>query len=136
MKRILLPLTIFVVAFSSCNNDGNKEQKSSGKDSSSPEVVNEDMGTIADAFPDIYHFFSASDSSFSPEKFIEASRDSIGNEQESAVGPVIQEYFPYFIFNTDSSFAIDLYSYNFLFVTKNGKTAVEEEGPDTVVGLV
>jgi hypothetical protein len=136
MKSILyIAAFVFLCALCSCNNQSDKEQKTDA-DSSSSEVVNEDMGAIAEAFPDIYHFFSASDSSFSPEKFIERSKDTMASEHESAVGPVIQEYFPYFIFNTDSSFAIDLYSYNFLFVTKNGKTAVEEAGPDTEVGLV
>src|SRR3954471_14780911 len=122
MKSILLRLSIivFVMAFFSCNNSV-KEEGNTNADSTSSEVVNEDIGAIADAFPEIYHFISERDSSFSVDKFVEVSKDSMTTEQESAIGPMLKAYYPYFIFNTDSSFAIDLYSYNFDLVTENGK---------------
>jgi hypothetical protein len=137
MKSIFRQLHIIVLAVGvlSCNNNANNAEEQRA-DSTEAEVVNEDIAAIADAFPDIYHFFSVTDSTFSPDKFIEVSRDTLANEPESVVGPVLKEYFPYFIFNNDSSFAIDLYSYNISFTTRNGKTKVEEMGPDTEVGLV
>ena len=137
MKSIVQPLIgfVFLIGLLSCSNSA-KEETRPGADSTTPEIVNEDMGVIAEAFPEVYHFFSVSDSSFTPDKFIEVSKDSIRNSPESAVGPILKAYYPYFIFNTDSSFAIDLYSYNIHFVTKNGKTAAKAGGPDTEVGLV
>jgi hypothetical protein len=48
----------------------------------------------------------------------------------------LKSYYPLFIYNADSSYAIDLYSYNVILQKRNGKIIADQAGPDTEVALV
>lgn len=91
---------------------------------------------IAAAFPDVYQFFAKQDSTFSPQKFMETEADTMQVAPALPANEELKSYHPYFIYNADSSYAIDLYSYNIVLTQRNGKTIGEAGGPDTEVGLV
>lgn len=89
------------------------------------------------AFPSLFRYFSEQNSRFSPGKFEEAGTSRIDT---SAALPVDEEqvtpFYPYLLYNSDSTYAIDLYSYNYVITTRNNKTVAEEGGPDTEVALI
>ncbi|HVW99642.1 MAG TPA: hypothetical protein VHA52_04250 [Candidatus Babeliaceae bacterium] len=79
--------------------------------------------------------FSQQDSSFSASRFSEATTDTAVNRALPLTAS-LKSFYPYFIYNPDSSYAIDLYSYNILFVKRKGKTVAEQGEPDTEVALI
>jgi hypothetical protein len=122
----------------SCNNNSTVSNDAEAQDSTETEIDETALAQqqIAAAFPAVYQFFAKQDSLFAPQKFVETEADTV---QATTALPNTQElkaFYPYFIYNTDSSYAIDLYSYNILLVNKNGTTIGEAGGPDTEVGLV
>ncbi|MGN6163610.1 MAG: hypothetical protein ACTHOF_03635 [Flavisolibacter sp.] len=124
-----------IVLVASCNNNATNTENTTD----TTEVVDETaiaQQQLAAAFPEEYQFFKSQDSSFTSQKFIETETDTVHNEPALAVSESLQKYYPYFIYNPDSTYAIDLYSYNIVLVTKNGKTIGKAGGPDTEVGLV
>src|ERR1700694_3629368 len=91
---------------------------------------------LQNAFPALYQFFSRQDSSFSPGHFEVAGTDTLPAAEVLPVTDDLKEYMPYLVYNKDSSYAVDLYSYNIILSHENGTTIGEASGPDTEVGLV
>jgi hypothetical protein len=127
---------LLAMAFLACNSNS-----SSGKeDKDTIEEVEElyvdpVMQEINSAFPDAYQFFSAQDSSFNPTKFHQVS-SRITNGSGLKLSDATSAYYPLFIYNTDSSYAIDLYSYNVILRKRNGKITAQHAGPDTEAALI
>ena len=125
------------VLIMSCNN--NNDTATTENTTDTTEVVDETaiaQQQLATAFPEEYQFFKNQDSSFTAQKFVETETDTVHTEPALAVSETLKKYYPYFIYNPDSTYAIDLYSYNIVLVTRNGKTIGKAGGPDTEVGLV
>ena len=136
MKLIVKLFFIAGVALiTSCINNSTSKENTAD----TTEVVDETaiaQQQLAAAFPEEYQFFKNQDSSFTPQKFVETETDTIHTEPALAVNETLKKYYPYFIYNPDSTYAIDLYSYNIVLVNKDGKTVGKAGGPDTEVGLV
>lgn len=136
MKLIVKLFFVAGIALAtSCNNNSASEENAAD----TTEVVDETaiaQQQLATAFPQEYQFFKKQDSSFTPQKFAETETDTVHTEPALAVGEGLKKYYPYLIYNPDSSYAIDLYSYNIVLINKNGKTIGKAGGPDTEVGLV
>jgi hypothetical protein len=120
----------FLFILSSCNN--NSADKHENRNDSEPV-----KRTFNDLFPRLNKFLREQDSTFSPELFEEAA--TIDIPDSTALG--IEEgellpYYPYLLFNSDSSFALDMVTYNYLPLQRNGITAMEEQGPDYEVALI
>jgi len=129
-------LLAFILLFVACNNDASPDN-GAGKDSSEIEEPYVDPSTqqIISAFPEAYQFFSSKDSSFNASRFEQAST-AVSDFPSLKLSDQEEKFYPYFIFNSDSTYAIDLYSYNFLLEKRNGKTVAQPAGPDTEAGLV
>src|SRR4051812_47807467 len=98
----------FLFILSSCNN--NSVDKHENRNDSEPV-----KRTFNDLFPRLNKFLHEQDSTFSPELFEEAA--TIDIPDSTALG--IEEgellpYYPYLLFNSDSSFALDMVTYNYL----------------------
>ncbi len=136
MKKFFVPTTLvlFLVA---CNNNENTASHPQSNDTTEVEepVVDVNQQEIVKAFPDAYQFFNQQDSTFNSGGFEETTSDTI-QTPALKLSSALKSYAPYFIYNSDSSYAVDLYSYNILFVKRNGKTVAEAGGPDTEVGLI
>lgn len=132
MKNICV--IVFAVFFIACNNTVplNEDKDEAEVEERGPNPL---LQKLVVAFPEIYQGFVQQDSSFLATRFELAGYDSLSSVPLSETNE-LKAYYPYFIYNEDSSYAIDLYSYNILLVKRNGKTVAEEAGPDTEVGLV
>lgn len=135
MRKFFAPVTL-VLLLAACNNENtaNPPQSNDTTEVEEP-VVDVSRQEIANAFPDAYQFFNQQDSTFNAGRFEETTSDTI-HTPALKLSNTLKSYAPYFIYNADSSYAVDLYSYNILFVKRNGKTVAEAGGPDTEVGLI
>lgn len=136
MIKYLIPLSL-VLLLAACNSNNSASKNQQAEDSTEVEEPYTDpvKQEISMAFPDAYRFFSARDSSFNPNRFEEASTDT-ANAPALKLSDALKNYYPLFIYSPDSSYAIDLYSYNVLLVKRNGKTVAETGDPDTEVALI
>jgi hypothetical protein len=125
---------LLAMAIVACNSSSDKEDKETIEEQEVP-YVDPMKQEISSAFPTIYQFFSTEDSSFDASKFQQMSSEVVSSP-DLKLSDRIQSYSPLFVYNADSSFAIDLYSYNVILRKRNGKTTVNHAGPDTEVGLI
>jgi len=136
MKKLIFPALILLLI--ACNNAA--ENNAETDDTLQTEEVAEESSEIQEirnSFPQLFSFYESRDSSFSPNGFEIAQSDTMNllpareiNEND------LKPYYPYFIYNGDSTKAIDLYSYNIMLTEKGGKTIVEAGGPDTEIAIV
>jgi hypothetical protein len=129
MKFITVSLS-FLFIVSSCNNNsadkhGNRIDSESGERS------------FNDLFPRLNKFLRGQDSTFSPELFEEAATINIPDSTALKIEKdELRPYYPYLLFNRDSSFALDMVTYNYLPSEEKGVTTMEEQGPDYEVALI
>lgn len=133
-----LLVVAFIALMTSCTN--NSPSKETAADTTAVEEVDETaiaQQQIVTAFPSVYQFFTQQDSSFAPQKFVETETDTLqASPALPANGKELKSFYPYFIYNPDSSYAIDLYSSNVVLTNRAGKTVAKAAGPDTEVGLI
>jgi hypothetical protein len=133
-KKFIPFLTVLILIACNNNNSPKEENKETIEEVEEP-YVNPTKQEISSAFPTVYQFFSAKDSSFSTSKFQQMSSEPV-TSPDLKLSEASKRYYPLFIYNADSSYAIDLYSYNVILREKNGKTVVNQAGPDVEVALV
>lgn len=132
MKTLLRLSLIGSILFASCNT--NSDVKNSQEDS--VEVVEESYA-VDEQFPQLFSYLHTQDSSFSAAKFEGGemeTKDSLPPEKIDS--SELTPYKPYLIYNSDSSKAIDLVSYNYVVSKKKGETVLEHGGPDTEVAIL
>jgi hypothetical protein len=134
MKRIGF-FTLACIILLGCSNPTESENKEQAADTANA-VETETPPGYTSWFPELYKYLQSQDSNFSSTRFE-------GGEMETADVPEFEldqalekKYRPYFIFNSDSSLAIDLVMYNYVLTERNGKTILEEGGPDFDAGLI
>jgi len=121
--------------FSACNNNSGRNDDDE-RDREDTAVAEPSTLSIANEFPELFNFISSQDSSVK-NSVLEAQPF----DQNDSVRTKIDEeqtrgFKPYFIYNSDSSLAIDIVSYNFVVTAKRGKTVFETAGPDTEASLL
>ena len=135
MTKKFIPFLFALFLLACTNNNSSKEENKEAIEEVEEPYVNPTKQEISSAFPGVYQFFSAKDSSFSTSKFQQMSSRSVTGP-DLKLSEASKRYYPLFIYNADSSYAIDLYSYNIILQKKNGKTVVNHAGPDIEVALV
>ena len=133
--KTYLNVVALVVIFIACNNNSEPKQELPKFPEAEEPYADPDLHKLSTAFPDIYQQFAQQDSTFSAARFEQGGEDSLGMAPLPETKQLLP-YYPYFIYNKDSSYAIDLYSYNVLLIKRNGRVVPQEAGPDTEVGLV
>jgi hypothetical protein len=126
---------LFVIVLLGCNNNSSKNEEKETIEEVEEPYVDPVQQEISAAFPAAYQFISKQDSSFNPSKFQQASSKSL-NSPELKMPDAVKQYSPLFIFNSDSTYAIDLYSYNIILRKRNGKIIANDAGPDTEVAVI
>jgi hypothetical protein len=133
IKNIVsLTLILFLIA---CNNSASNHEQANDTTEVEEPYVDPVKQEIVSAFPQTYQFFICKDSTFNINNFEQVSEDTI-NTSALKTSNGLRPYYPLFIYNADSSYAIDLYSNNVLLVQKKGKTVARHGGPDTEVMLI
>ena len=128
-----LMLACFI--FLSCSNPSEPEKKEQVTDSSDA-VEAETPPAYTSWFPELFNYLQSQDSSFSPSRFEGGEMETSDVPEFDLDQALEKKYRPYFIFNSDSSLAIDLVMYNYVLEERNGKTFLEEGGPDFDAGLI
>jgi len=125
-----------VLFFASCNSNTERSDNENTTDTVST-VSEETVPALEENFPDLYNYLQSQDSSFSMQGFeggvIRQKADSL-DDKEDISG--LKLYYPYFLFNADSTMALDLVTYNYVASQKDGKTILDEAGPDYEVALI
>jgi len=118
-----------------CNNSSSEKEENNTVEEIEEPYVDPVKQEISTAFPSAYQFFSNQDSSFDASKFEQMSSDTL-TSPDLKLSEKAVSYSPLFIYNADSSYAIDLYSYNIVPYKRNGKTILSQAGPDTEVAVI
>jgi hypothetical protein len=135
MIKKFIPFLLAMVILACNNNRSSGEEDKDTIEEVEEPYVDPVKQEIDLAFPEAYQFFSAQDSSFNAMKFHQMS-SRIMNSAGLKISDAITPYYPLFIYNADSSYAIDLYSYNVILRKRNGKITTNHAGPDTEVALI
>ena len=137
MKSLILFLSVAGL-LAACNDAGTTaDVLTNVQDSAQEAVVDAEVNVVRQSFPQLFQYLRKQDSTFSEDSFLLA-----GEDQVEPVPPVpidkerLKPFEPYFIYNGDSSLALDLYSYNYLVTTRNGTTKLEQGEPDTEAAVI
>jgi len=88
-------------------------------------------------FPELYTYLHRQDPAFNPSLFEETAimekPDSVARTLDMQE---LKPFLPYLRFNQDSTYALDIVTYNYVPVMRNGKLVLDEGGPDYEVGLI
>jgi hypothetical protein len=138
MKHIILPFVI-IMTLTACSNEASDEQNDidTSLETATDTVTAEQNVFLIASFPELFFFYAKQDSTFSTDGFHTSVVGPLDTLAASAIDDKqLKPYYPYLIFSSDSSQAIDLYSYNYVLVKKEGKTVAASGGPDTEIALV
>ena len=121
----------------SCSNEANKPDNETKEPAEQATEIRKEASELQHAFPQFFSFLAQQDPSFSTSRFQQSVSTPIDSVQAFPLDKKqLQPFSGYLIYNSDSTLAIDLYSYNYLPVKRKGKTELEQGGPDTEVGLI
>lgn len=131
-------LALVAGLLAACNNSSNTvEAISDVPDTLQEAVVDDEVTVVKQSFPQLFQYLRKQDSTFSEDRFLLA-----GENKVEPIAPVpidsarLKPFQNYFIYNQDSSLALDLYSYNYIITQRNGKNRLEEGGPDTEAAVL
>lgn len=129
-------LTIIGAALflASCSNSADTDKKTTIDSTDfEVEVV---MLPFDQSFPELNQYYTTQDSSFDAGKFEPGEvliKENTGLALDTSEFRI---YKPYYLYNADSSFALDLVSYNYLPVERKGKTLMADQGPDFEAAII
>jgi hypothetical protein len=126
-----------LLVFLSCNNEKTTGDNINGEMETEIVYEKEQVPSFQQNFPGLSQYLQSQDPSFSENRFTTGevvSRDTMPYHPiaEGSMEP----YRSFLVYNADSSFAIDIVSYNFIETKKGGRKRLEFAGPDTEVGLI
>lgn len=138
MNKVWMFLSSLVLLVA-CNNNNTTEEEVTINDidkvqqtEAAPEVT-----YLQQSFSDLFAYMEAQDPTFAADNFERGSEVKMDNMPPVALEPEQLKLFePFLIYNSDSSKAIDLYSYNYIITRRNGEVKMEEAGPDTEIALI
>lgn len=133
----LFSCLLIVATLGACSNSTSSET-TAPIDSTGTDEVDERPALPAVALlPGVMNYLEKEDSSFQPTLFEESGSGSMSSVQGRAIDTArLAPFRPFLLFNSDSSFALDLVSYNYVPVQRNGATRLEEGGPDFEVAMI
>ncbi len=137
MKR-LLPALVLCALLAACGNNEGSDPVPTQEGDVERSSVAEELTDAPVPFPELFAHMEQNDTGFFVEAFSGFSAPTPLDKPGSV--PFKEEelakYRRFLIFNSDSTRAIDPYSYNHLLVERGGKERLVPGGPDTEVGIV
>ena len=138
MNKVWILISSLVLLMA-CNNDNNagKEITTTEADTLQQTEAAPEVTYLQQSFPDLFAYMQAQDPAFAAQHFEQGSEVKMDALPAVALEPEQLKLFePFLIYNSDSTKAIDLYSYNYIITRRNGEVKMEEAGPDTEVALI
>ena len=130
-NNVFLFLLIFLL---SCSNSADTETETA--DTAVAEELEQTVSMTV-LFPELFQYFNNQDSSFRGDGFESGEaivkKDSLNYKVDTSQ---LKKFYAYLLFNADSSYALDLVSYNYDLVKRNGKMIMQELGPDFEASIV
>lgn len=119
-----------------CKNNADDEQVAIDTVQTEGDVVEAEINELQQSFPSLFTYLESQDSTFTASGFTESETSSLSQNKTFPMEEGAQAFYSYFIYNADSSLAIDLYSNNYLIRERAGKQTLQRGGPDTEITLV
>ena len=120
-----------------CNNAENAITNASKEDTTEEEVVDNGLAEVKQSFPQLFQYLRKQDSTFSEDSFLLAGENKVETVPPAPIDSAkLKPFQKYLIYNSDSSLALDLYSYNYIATTRNGQNRLEEAGPDSEAAVL
>jgi hypothetical protein len=137
MKKLLV-FVMTAVVLAACSNDNNTEsQAPEDSETYQEEATDNQAALVQQSFPELFAYIDRQDSSFTPDQFSLNGENTIDSLPAAALEKdQLQPYKDMLVYSPDSTLAVDLFSYNYIITQRNGKSSMEEAGPDTEIGLV
>lgn len=137
MKPAALFILAALCAATACTNNAGTNAVSADTSAIAATPLSPEAQMVQTAFPNMYQILKGQDASFDPALFEETEGGYSAPPPLRFFPPEeLEQYKPYLIYNSDSTKAIDLVSYNFI-VDKNDSTQVlKAAGPDTEVSII
>jgi len=136
MKK-LVAACLFTGLLTACNTNGDTKATAMPEDTVQEADADADVAQVQAAFPNVYTYLKNQDSSFSEDNFLPSGEAEV---QPAPTTPIdeahLEPFRPYLIFNSDSSRALDLYSYNYIIDNRNGSNKLEAGSPDSEAALI
>lgn len=131
-------ISFFVCLLAACNgSDTVATTLEQAQDTLQEVAVDDEVAAVKQSFPQVFQYLSKQDSTFSEDSFAVAGENKIEAVAPSRIDSAqLKPFQSYFIYNSDSSLALDLYSYNYIATHRNGKNRLEEAGPDSEAAVL
>lgn len=135
--RKQLGLALISVLLAACNNTDNVVKTGKEQDTLEEAVVDSELAAVKQSFPQLFQYLKKQDSTFSEDSFLLAGENKVESIPPAPIDSArLKPFQKYFIYNSDSSLALDLYSYNYIAITSNGQSRMEEAGPDAEAAVI
>lgn len=136
MRKLLL-LSLLAAGLYACTDT---DQAHPGSEvTTEPAAERDELDWKENAFPDVLRALESGDSSFTLDSFAAEEGPAPANTDTKAYPMEGERLVPFqslFVYNNDSTQAIDLFSYNYMANTRNGQPVMVAGEPDTEVALL
>jgi hypothetical protein len=137
-KHVWLWLVAALLA--ACNNSTGDKDTGGLKaelDTLQEAVTDAEVSVVHQSFPQLFQYLSKQDSTFSEDSFMLSGESKVEQVPPMPVDEArLKPFQQYFIYNQDSSLALDLYSYNYIIANRGGNSTLEEAGPDSEAAVI
>jgi hypothetical protein len=133
---LLVMLTGWLAA---CNDTGSSAVNilDEGQDTLQEAVTDAEVNVVRQSFPQLFEYLKKQDATFSSDSFLLSGESAVETVPAAPVDEArLKAFQKYFIYNSDSSLALDLYSYNYIVTSRNGQSRLEEGGPDSEAAVI
>lgn len=137
MRKLLL-LSLLVAGLWSCTDSADTGNTTSEEVTTTPGTEAGELDWKENAFPDVLRALESGDSTFTLDSFASEGGAPIDNSVKAypMEGERLVPFQSVFVYNGDSTRAIDLFSYNFMAQNQNGQSVLVPGEPDTEVALL
>lgn len=135
----LWSLALAALVLAACNNSTSNAPATEAEPMEQTETgeLNSGVTQLQQSFPNLFAYLAQQDSSFAPDHFTPGTPGKIERMPPVPLDSAqLKPFESFLIYNSDSSKAIDLFSYNYIITRRNGQVKLEEAGPDTEVALI
>lgn len=135
MKKWAAILSVISVLWA-CNNNADNTA-GNAQDTLQEAVADAEVSEVQQSFPQLFQYLKAQDPAFSEDSFLLSGESKVEQVPPAAIDEKrLQPFRKYLVYNSDSSLALDLYSYNYIATSRDGRNSLEEAGPDSEAAVI
>jgi hypothetical protein len=137
MRKLLL-LSLLAAGLYACTDEADRSGTASEEVITAPAEEDGELDWKENAFPEYLRALESQDTTFTIDSFAAEGQAPIDNTVKAypMEGERLVPFQTLFVYNNDSTRAIDLFSYNFMANTREGQQVMIPGEPDTEVALL